>query len=266
MLLDVGDESPRLFVREIVSVLVGGVRERAEISARAGTRRLVADACCQAGVIWLAWLARKGMMHAIEASAGDTRQQLLYVCFVVALVCALLGFGRLAGVWGACGVAAAGAIIASQYAHGALIAFDHPTRGATPQLLTLVEDCVALGGPLVCFAVMVRAPRVRPRARRPPLWLAPTVILAAILAHTTAGDTEFLAIISAAALLRLPTDPRLAIACGLVWIDLVLSGSPTASPHELAGANAPLVTAIGASAILAIAAARLRALRAGVAT
>jgi hypothetical protein len=263
MLLDAGDVSVGLFMREIVSVLVGGLRERTAAVACAGTRRLLADSCCQAAVIWLAWLVRKGMTRGIEASAGDSTLQVIYIGAVVAIVCALLGFERIAGVFGACLVLAIGAIIGYGYAlHAALVAFDHSTRGGGFQLVTLAEDCVLLAGPLVCFAVMTRAPRPRLRDRRRLLWLAPTVILAALLAHSTAGNAEFLAVISAAALLRLVIDPRLAIACGLVWTDLALSGSPTASPHELAGTNARLITAIAACAILAVAAARVRALRA----
>jgi hypothetical protein len=72
------------------------------------------------------------------------------------------------------------------------------------------------------------APRVRRRNPRRLLWLAPAVALAAILPYSNAGGLEFLAVISFAGLVRLPTDPRLAIACGLVWTAVGMSDGTSA--------------------------------------
>ncbi len=56
MLLDAGEQSNRAFVRESGSLVLGGLRERGAITARAGIRRLIADSCCQAVLIWLTLL------------------------------------------------------------------------------------------------------------------------------------------------------------------------------------------------------------------
>jgi hypothetical protein len=57
MLLDAGEQSRLAFVPERGSLVLGGLRERRAIAARAGTRRLIADACCQAvPIFFVLWL------------------------------------------------------------------------------------------------------------------------------------------------------------------------------------------------------------------
>ncbi len=81
--------------------------------------------------------------------------------------------------------------------------------------------------PIACLLVMARAPQPRPRDPRQLLWLLPVCVLAALHAHAYVGLPEVLAVVSVVGLLRLLHDPRLAIACSLVWITLLAhSGRP----------------------------------------
>ena len=75
MLLDAGESSGRAFVRESGSLVLGGLRERRAITARAGTRRLIADSCCQAVLILLTLLMIRVL--STELSAGPSQQLLV---------------------------------------------------------------------------------------------------------------------------------------------------------------------------------------------
>ncbi len=105
---------------------------------------------------------------------------------------------------------------------------------------------------------MVRAPRQRPRDPRRLLWLLPVILLAALQAHAWVGLPEALAVISAGGLLRLLHDPRLAIACSLVWI-AVLAGAARPAPASLALLGLPIAMAAGL--MLTVAAGRLWIMR-----
>ena len=198
MLLDAGEQSNRAFVRESGSLVLGGLRERRALTARAGTRRLVADACCQAVLIFLMlWL-----ISALntQGSAGPSQQLLVQeVVLAAILACALIGYERIAAIGG----------LAALVAYGPL--------GQHIQLVLLARVLV----PIACLLVMVRAPRRRPRDPRQLLWLLPVCVLAALHAHGWVGLPEVLAVMSVGGLLRLLHDPRLAIACSLVWITLL---------------------------------------------
>ena len=77
---------------------------------------------------------------------------------------------------------------------------------------------------------MVRAPQRRPRDPRRLLWLLPVVVLAALHAHADVSLPEALAVMSVGGLLRLLHDPRLAIACSLVWITVLLADAGRPAP------------------------------------
>jgi hypothetical protein len=110
---------------------------------------------------------------------------------------------------------------------------------------------------------MVRAPRKRPRDPRRLLWLLPVSALAALHAHAHAhadvGLPEALAVMSADGLLRLLHDPRLAIACSLVWIILLSVHAGRPAPAGLGLHVMPV--AVAAGLMLAVAAGRLWILR-----
>jgi hypothetical protein len=198
MLLDAGEQSSQAFVRESGSLVLGGLRQRRALTARAGSHRLIADACCQAVLIWLMlWLI----------SAGPSWQQLVAqeLVLVAILACALVGYERIAAVGGL----------------SALIAY-----GPLGQHIQLVGLAMLLV-PIACLLVMARAPQSRPRDTRQLLWLLPVCVLAALHAHAYVGLPEVLAVVSVVGLLRLLHDPRLAIACSLVCITLLAhSGRP----------------------------------------
>jgi hypothetical protein len=82
-----------------------------------------------------------------------------------------------------------------------------------------------------------------------------------ILPNSNAGGLAFLAVISLAALVRLPTDPRLAIACGLAWASLGLTDLTVALAFANDASRVWIVTTAGATLMLAIAATRLHSMQ-----
>lgn len=207
-LLDAGGPSKVAFARESGSLIWGGLRERAAVTALLGTRRLIADACCQAGMIWSMLLAWNWL--AVEIARPLTSPAVLIEAVTVWLVlaCSLAGHDRIAGVLGLCGIAA-------------IITGILSNPPGSLGLLSLVS--VQLGVPgfvvaLACFAVMARAPRTRARDARRLLWLGALVVLAMLLPPSGTWDGDLiLTFLSIYGLVRLADNPRIAIACGLVW-------------------------------------------------
>lgn len=232
MLLDAGEHSRLAFVRESGSLVLGGFRERGTINARAGTRRLIADSCCQTVMIFLTL----GIIRALNTPliAGPSQQLIIQeVVLAAILVCALIGYERIAAVSGLAAIAAFGPL------------------GPHTQLVPLAKILV----PIACLVVMVSAPRQRPKDPLRLLWLLPVCLLAAL--HADVGLPEVLAVISLGGLLRLFHDPRLAIACSLAWI-IVLTfnvGRPAPAGPGL------LVTAVIMATGLMLAAGRLWIMR-----
>jgi CTP:molybdopterin cytidylyltransferase MocA len=240
-LLDASEHSPAGFGRETGSLLLAGLRERAALTASVGSRRLIADACPQAIAILILWLLRNGLLAEIENSTLSARSVVALIVLGVLLVCAVVGYDRIAGVGGF--VLAVGVVL-----------FADPHAPLRTRSVTLAITLV----PIVCFAVMALAPRVRPRDPRRLLWLAPAAALAAIVPSSYSGGLAFLAVISLAALVRLPTDPRLALACGLAWATLGLTDITVALSLEHAASSFWIATTAGATVMLTIAATRLR--------
>jgi hypothetical protein len=232
MLLDAGEQSCRAFVRESGSLVLGGLGERRAIATRAKTRRLIADSCCQAVLIWLTLL----MISAVssEIIAGP-RQQLLIqgVGLAAILALALVGFERIAAVTGLAAVAALGPV------------------GPHTQLVTLARVLV----PIACLLVMALAPRQRPPDPRRLVWLMPVAVLAALGPRGHVGLPEALAVMSIGGLLRLPSDPRFAIACSVVWITLLSTHTARAAPAGLG--VVVILAAMAGGLILTVAAGRL---------
>ncbi len=235
MVLDAGEQSNRAFVRESASLVLGGFRERRAITARAPIRRLLADSCCQAVLILLVLLMIRVL--STELSAGPSQQLLVQVMLGAILACALIGFERIAAISGLAAFAAFG-----------------PLGPHTP-LVGLARVLV----PIACLFVMVRAPQRRPRDPRRLLWLVPVLVLAALTTHAQVSLPEVLAFISVGGLLRLLYDPRLAIACSLVWIPVLLTGAARQAPASLPLLGLPVAMAVGL--MLTVAAGRLWIMR-----
>jgi hypothetical protein len=235
MLLDAGEQSGWAFVRETGSLVLGGMRERRAITARAGTRRLLADSCCQAVLIFLTlWIISALSPDAI---AGPSRPLVVQAVVLAAiLACALIGYERIAAVGGLAAVIAFGPL------------------GAHTQLMVLARVLVPIG----CVLVMVRAPRKRPRDARRLLWLVPVAVLAALHARGDVGVPEVLAFMSIGGLLLLLQDPRLAIACGVVWLVLVTNHVVQSVPSGVRLVDVPTAAA---GLMLIIAAGRLWIMR-----
>lgn len=235
MLLDAGEQSSLALVRESGSLVRGGLRERRALAARAGTRRLVTDACCQAALIFLMlWL-----ISALNTpvSAGQSRQWVVQEVVLAAILAgALVGYERIAAVGG----------LAALIAYGPL--------GPHIQLVWLARVLV----PTACLLVMVCAPQRRPRDPRRLLWLVPVAVLAALTTHAQVGLQEVLAVMSVGGLLRLRHDPRLAIACSLVWITMLVADGGRPAPTGLVLFD---VAVVGAGLMLIIAARRLWIMR-----
>ena len=153
MLLDAGEQSTWAFVRESGSLVFGGLRERRTISARAGTRRLLADSSCQAVLICLAlWL-----ISALkpEVTAGPNHQLLVQeVVLPAILAAALIGYERIAAVSGLAAIAA------------------FTPLGLHTQPVWLPKLLV----PIARLLVMLCSPRKRPRDARRLLWLVPVCV------------------------------------------------------------------------------------------
>ncbi|MGO9885942.1 MAG: hypothetical protein ACLPV4_23345 [Solirubrobacteraceae bacterium] len=236
MLLDAGEQSNRALVRESGSLVLGGLRERRALAARAGTRRLIADACCQAVLIFLMlWLISALNTQVIT---GPTQRLFIQEVVLVAIVaCALVGYERIAAVGGL----------------AVLIAFtpigEHIQPVGPARMLV----------PIACLLVMVCAPRRRPHDPRRLLWLLPVGVLAALHAHAYVSLAEVLAVMSVGGLLRLLHDPRLAIACSLVWITLLLADAARQAPAGLR--SLVIQAAVACGLILTVAAWRLWIMR-----
>jgi hypothetical protein len=154
------------------------------------------------------------------------------------LACALVGYDRIAGIAGACGITAILTIsLSSQFTP---LAIQLRYFGAGP--------CLALAG----FVVMIRAPRPRPRDARRLLWLIPLAALVLLPAgHSPLGwnSVNLLEVVSAYALIRLADDPRLVIACGLLWVTIaytIIYSSLVTHTHPTWIVGAPLLLAVGA--------------------
>jgi hypothetical protein len=222
-------------VRESTSLVLGGLRERAAVTARVGIRRALADSCSQAVPIWLTlWLVSAVNTPLI---AGPSRPLLVQEAVLGAiLACALVGYERIAALSAVAALAVFGPL------------------GLHPQLVWLAKVVV----PIACLLVMLCVPRERPREARQLLWLVPVCALVTLGSGGRVGLLEVLAVISLVGVVRLFHDPRLAIACGLVWIGVLLSHAVRLGPAGRLGLTGrPGLAGPGLLVLLAFASAGL---------
>jgi len=227
------------FIRELAGLVRGGLRLRGERTAAAGARRVLADALCLAGV----WVMTLDLSTLAAQTARGLHDPLLapwsLALLGAALVLALVGFDRYAGV-------AALAWTAARFPS----LLDHrPGMAVAVAAATLP----AVAG----FAALALAPRRRaPDPRRLGWLLVPVTLVATFGPPKDDQSPVLFAVVAVAALLvilfalaTLTTDPRIAIAAAIPLSTITL-GTPSAG-----------LLALVAPVVLAIAVVRLRHLR-----
>jgi hypothetical protein len=223
--LDVSAGSATRFARELADLLRLGLRARTSHASHAGLRRLIADGLCLAAV----WQITLDLSTLLAQRVRGLHDPLLAWPSIAALAAilalALIGYDRLAGV---------GAVIWSTVRLPE-IAHHHPAASLGAVLLS-----AAL--PLLCFAVLLLAPRRRPPDARRLAWLVVPVLLVATLGPSHGEQSPLLLALVAlgaiaavvAALAMLPADPRLALAGAVPLSNLGIGVFGTASDPAVA--------------------------------
>jgi hypothetical protein len=224
------------FAREIADLVRLGLRTRATSTARVGARRLIADGLCVAAV----WLMTLDVSTLVTQRARGMHDPLLaptpLALLVAALALALIGRDRLAG---AAALAWTALRMPSLWDH-------HPgVVNLAPELL-----------PILCFCLLVLAPRRRPTNLRRLGWLIVPATLVLTLAPPDGERSPLLLacvalgaiLVTAFALALLSTDPRLAIAGAVslstIGVAVVIHHHDAAAPAILFVAAAPLAIAV----------------------
>jgi hypothetical protein len=201
-LLDASAGSPARFTHELVDLTWLGLRSRAQLTAAAGARRVIADGVCLAGV-WLMTLDLSTLLAQTVRGVHDpllAPQSLLLLGLALAL--ALVGHDRLAGAAGLGWVAARFPTL-----------LDHrPGMALAVTVATLPA--------LACFTVLIVGPRRRARDPRRLAWLiVPATLVIAFGPPKPDQSPLLLALVAIGVLIAviyvlatLTTDPRAAIA------------------------------------------------------
>ncbi len=231
------------FAREILDLVRAGLRVRAVHTAQVGPARLIADGACLAA----AWMLTLDLATLLGQRVRGEQDALLapwsIALLAVVLGLVVVGFDRVGGI-------------------SALLW----TATRVPALLhdiSVSEVLVATVVPVACFAVLIAAPRRRrPDARRL-AWLALPVALAAVLGPPPWEQNGLLVAfvwlsaltVVVAAIVLLPTDPRLALA-GVFPL-----AAMTLRAIDRHGAATPVVIAIASVAPATVALVVLRTRR-----
>jgi hypothetical protein len=205
-LLDVSRGSRRRFARELAGLVAAGLQARAERTAAAGARRVLADGVCLAA----AWLMTLDLATLLAQRVRGLHDPLLapapLVLLGVALALVLVGHDRLAG---------AAALLWTGARLPALLA-DVPGSAVAVLAATLV--------PVACFATLVLAPRGRRPDPRRLAWLIVPAVLVVTFGPPSYDQSPLLVgLVALAALLVVLAalaDPRLAIAMALPLLTL----------------------------------------------
>ena len=235
--LEAGEPSARAFVREGGSIVLAGLRERATFLARVGSRRLIADAFCQAAALWLMWGAVNIVSSELQRPWAASPDVLALIVLLALLVGVLVGYDRIVGVIGLAFIAAVELL-------------------TDPQAATRPLTLATLFVPLVCCLVMAFAPRKRSPDPRRLVLLVPAIALVALLPEAVDRGTALLVLVSLLGVLRLPVDPRLAIACGIAWTGVGLS-DVTVALSRTDASNGLILTAAASLIMFTIATTRL---------
>ncbi|HEX6620814.1 MAG TPA: hypothetical protein VF024_14195 [Solirubrobacteraceae bacterium] len=234
-LLDVSDGSRRRFGPEVAALARLGLRAGAASTASAGTRRLLADGLCLAGI----WVMTLDVSTLMAQRARGMQDPLLAAAplalLMAALAVALVGRDRVAG---------AGALAWTAWRLPSL--WEHH-----PGIVNLAPEAL----PILCFCVMVLAPRQRTADVRRLGWLIVPATLVLALAPPNGEQSPLLLayvalgaiLVTAFVLAMLPTDPRLAIAGAVslstIGLQVVAVNHDGSAPAWLIVAAAPLVLA-----------------------
>jgi len=215
-LLDSSAEaSPARFAREVAGLVRFGLRARATQTASTGTRRLVADGFCRGAMLVMTLDLSTLLGQKLGRGYEDSLLSWTSIGALAAILAtALVGAERLAGV---------AALAWTAIRMPDLVAHNPTFNGIAPTFV-----------PVVCYTVLILAPRRRALDLRRLAWLGATGwLVAAYGPHDGSGPITV--IVSAAAILlmladiaTLPTDPRLAIACALPasYVGLMVVGKP----------------------------------------
>jgi hypothetical protein len=253
--LEIGCESSLSFARELASVVLGGLKERARLTARTGTRRIVTDACTSALILLLGLSAWGLARRAIGPDSGDEPGLQVVIWGLLALL--LIGYTRAAGVIGASVISA-------------IVTF--VIVGKQGNLAEQLSPLAVIGVPLLCCVLLASDTRARPRRYGRALWLVAIFVLGIVLppepirefGHGAGSlpldyEQRILLVVSLIGLLRLPYDPRLALACGLIWTSFAASNAYAALFNGLR--EQQTLEAWAAALILALAATRVALMR-----
>jgi hypothetical protein len=236
-LLDCAGEHRHLwFVRELAGLVAMGLRLRC---AGRRSRRLVADGFCRGAIL----VMTLDLSTLLAQRLGGLQDPLLAWTSIavlgIALAIALVGAERPAGLV---------ALVWTVARLPQLVSHNPTFRGIAPTIV-----------PVVCFIVLILAPRRRGLDPRRLCWLATTalLVLAAGHGHPIPPITALVGIaavvLTLAAVLTIPADPRWAIACALpaTYVSLMVVGK-----------HAPVawLLALGPPALLSIAAISTRRL------
>ena len=230
-LLDSSAGSPARFARELVDLLRVGIQMHAGQTARIGPKRLLADGFCRGGILLMA-LDLSTLLSQRLDGVEDPLLSWASICVLGAILAvALIGAERLAGT---------AALVWTAARLPELAAHNQTFNGLAPTIV-----------PLICFSVLIAKPRRRRLDLRRMVWLlAPVALVAAYAPRDGNGPIAVLVSLAAllfmlVAVLKIPTDPRLAIACALpaTYVGLMVAGAP-AMPASLLCLAAPLVMSV----------------------
>ncbi len=210
-MLDVGAESRLVFALDLISLVVGGLRERTRAVASSGTRQAITDACSIGLVVFLVVPMAELLGRLPEFYYWYSARQLLValiVCVSVALL--LIGYNRAVGIIGSLAIAVGVWITIQQ---------------GQPALVDVLNPFATMAIPAVCCLTLIGDRRRRPLRPRRLVWLLVPILLAILLPRGPGADQvlgldyqeAFLVLVTGIGVLRLPWDPRLALGCGLVW-------------------------------------------------
>lgn len=226
--LDSSDASLGMFARECIALLVTGARARAGASASERVSGQLVDGCVIASQVWLGVLLSHGTAQFLSDPGQGLRGGLLFVLALwPILALSLIGARRTAGTaattWFVCLIL--------------LVGHQRPNL--------VLSMLIPFSG---CLAMAIGQPNRR-RELRGLLWLAPVVVLS--LLPLGGGqllldriEIEALILASALAVALFPVNPRLLVACAVVWttIGLMFSTLYHGPPSVLLLAlSAPLV-------------------------
>lgn len=239
-LLEASSASRRRFAREIVDLVRAGFRARATQTASVGTGRLCADGLCLAAC----WLMTLDLSTLLVQRARGMHDPLLawpsVASLAALLALALLGLDRLTGT---------GALVWTALRIPELL-------DRHPGLVGLVPEAL----PIVCFAVMIVAPRRRAPDVHRLAWLVVPAVLVIALGPRDHNPILVAGVLLAAiltatlALSMLPLDPRVAIAGAVPLSTLAIGAMSTG--HD--ASTLPWLFAAATPAVLVVAIARTR--------